>query len=122
MEKGYGTRIFPGYATDRGRVYLQYGAPNTVTTRESSPNEYPYEIWHYYKIRQFSNKRFVFYNPDLVGNNYRLLHSDLIGETQNYRWQYELIKRNANNVNIDDPTGGNSNTFGGNAATLYKQE
>lgn len=122
VEKNYGSKLYPGYVTDRGRVYLQYGAPNTINTRESSPEEYPYEIWHYYKIRQFSNKRFVFYNPDLVGNNYRLLHSDLIGEPQNYRWQYDLIKRNANNANIDDPTGGNSNTFGNNAGTLYKQE
>lgn len=84
--------------------------------------EYFYEIWYYYKIWQFSNKWFVFYNLDFVGNNFCLLYFDLIGEMQNYCWQYEFIKRNVNNVNIDDLIGGNFNIFGGNVVILYKQE
>jgi len=112
VEKLYSNNFMEGYETDRGRVYLQYGPPNNIVTRENSPTEYPYEIWHYYKIKIYSNKRFVFYNPDLVNNNYRLLHSDMVGEQQNYRWQQALAKRTSTNGNIDDPNDGNTPHWG----------
>ncbi|AEA42639.1 hypothetical protein Fluta_0635 [Fluviicola taffensis DSM 16823] len=120
VEKNYGSNFMSGFETDRGRVYLQYGTPNTIIVRESSPSEYPYEIWHYYKIKTFSNKRFVFYNPDLVNNGYRLLHSDMVGEQQNYKWQQMLVKRNNSDNNIDG-TNGNSQ-YGGNSQYYYKQD
>lgn len=121
VQRLYGNNFMDGYETDRGRVYLQYGPPNSIIARETSPSEYPYEIWHYDKIRQFSNKRFVFYNPDLVNNAYRLLHSDLIGELQNYRWQQQLTKRNSANNDIDSPNDGNIDHYGGNSKELYRQ-
>ena len=67
----------------------------------------------------YSNKRFVFYNPDLVNNSYRLLHSDMVGEQQNYRWQLALNKRDNQNTNIDDP--GNQNSYGQNSNYYYRQ-
>lgn len=118
----YGTNFQDGYETDRGRVFLQYGPPNSIVTRANNPTEYPYEIWHYYKIKVYSNKRFVFYNPDLVTNNYQLLHSDMVGELQNYRWQQALAKRTSPNQNIDDPNDGNSNHYGGNSNYYYRQD
>lgn len=121
VQKLFKTNFTDGFETDRGRVYLQYGPPSNVIVRENSPSDYPYEIWRYDKIGNFSNKRFVFYNPDLVNNNYRLLHSDLIGELQNYRWQQQLAKRNSSNSDIDDPNDGNLKHFGGNSIDLYNQ-
>lgn len=121
VQRLYGNNFMEGFETDRGRVYLQYGPPNSIISRETSPSEYPYEIWVYDKIRQFSNKRFIFYNPDLVPNAHRLLHSDMIGELQNYRWQQALAKRNSPNRNIDDPNDGNNQHFGGNSQELYEQ-
>ena len=56
----FGTNIRKGFQSDRGRVYLQYGAPNTRIERPSEPNSYPYEIWHYYQIANQSNRKFVF--------------------------------------------------------------
>ena len=120
FQKNYGNNFQDGFETDRGRVFLQYGQPNTIIVRETSPSEYPYEIWHYYKIKTFSNKRFVFYNPDLVNNAYRLLHSDMVGEQQNYKWQEMLVKRN-NSSNSVDNTDGNSQ-YGGNSNYYYKQD
>jgi GWxTD domain-containing protein len=79
-----------GYETDRGRVYLQYGPPNTIDKEYRETNSYPYEIWHYYKIGTQSNKKFVFYNPDLVTNDFKLLHSDALGETSVGDWQDKL--------------------------------
>ncbi|MDF3026873.1 MAG: hypothetical protein K0S23_1180 [Fluviicola sp.] len=120
VQQNYGNNFQDGFETDRGRVFLQYGQPNTIIVRETSPSEYPYEIWHYYKIKTFSNKRFVFYNPDLVNNAYRLLHSDMVGEQQNYKWQEMLVKRN-NSSNSVDNTEGNSQ-YGGNSNYYYKQD
>jgi GWxTD domain-containing protein len=121
VQKLYANNFMKGFETDRGRVYLQYGSPNSIIIRENSPSDYPYEIWQYDKILQFSNKRFVFYNPDLVTNNHRLLHSDLVGEIQNYRWQQHLSKRNSPNRDIDDGNDGNSNHYGGNSRDLFRQ-
>lgn len=116
----YGNNFQDGFETDRGRVYLQYGQPNNIIVRESSPSEYPYEIWHYHKIKNFSNKRFVFYNPDLVNNGYRLLHSDMLGELQNYKWEQMLVKRNNSDPSID-ATSGNSQ-YGSNSNYYYQQD
>lgn len=122
VQRLFSNNFMEGFETDRGRVYLQYGPPSNIIVRETSPSEYPYEIWQYDKINKYSNKRFVFYNPDLVNNNYRLLHSDMIGELQNYRWQQALAKRNSPNRNIDDPNDGNQQHWGGNSRELFEQK
>ncbi|MFA7273410.1 MAG: GWxTD domain-containing protein [Crocinitomicaceae bacterium] len=94
-ERLYSNNFLRGYDTDRGRVYLQYGAPTNIIAREVSPTEFPWEIWQYNKIGKFSNKKFLFYNPDLIANNYRLLHSDLIGEPKNLNYSNALKNRSA---------------------------
>ena len=121
IEKLYSSNFQNGYETDRGRVYLKYGAPSTINARETSPSEYPYEIWVYDKIGVFSNKRFVFYNPDLVNNAYRLLHSDMLGELKNPAWQQILVKRNTNNGTVDDPNQYNQKAWGSNSYDLFRQ-
>jgi GWxTD domain-containing protein len=94
VNAAYGTRIIKGYNTDRGRVYLQYGRPNTITANHNENNAYPYEIWHYYKLKTQSNRKFVFYNPDLVTNDFQLIHSDANGEIFDKQWQYKIHQRN----------------------------
>jgi GWxTD domain-containing protein len=102
-----------GYDTDRGRVYLQYGPPDQRNVVNSDPSSYPYEIWQYYSLvnksqlltdpgNRQSNKRFVFYNPDLATNRYSLVHSDARGELQNNRWQMLLNKRTVPSSNTDE--------------------
>lgn len=93
VDKEFGTPIREGYETDRGRVYLQYGQANTVAKMDQEPTSYPYEIWHYYKLEKQSNVKFIFYNPDLVTNDYELLHSTYIGEIFDVAWHYKLNKR-----------------------------
>lgn len=121
VEKLYSNNFQSGFETDRGRVYLQYGAPTSIVQKENSPTEYPYEIWQYNRINNFNNKRFIFYNPDLVNNTYRLLHSDMIGELKNPGWPQTLSKRNTNNGNVDDPNMYNQNHFGGTSNDLFRQ-
>ena len=121
VQKLYANNFQDGYETDRGRVYLKYGAPTTVIQKETSPSEYPYEIWQYNKIGQFSNRRFIFYNPDLVNNAYRLLHSDMLGELKNPAWPQMLNSRNSTKGNIDDPNSGVQEHWGGNSNDLFRQ-
>lgn len=97
----FGDRFTKGYMTDRGRVFLQYGPPNSIDHNEREPDAYPYEIWHYYKIESQSNRKFIFYNTSLVGNDYKLLHSDMNGELHNSNWNMDLYKRNSQTNNMD---------------------
>lgn len=100
----YKANIRKGYQTDRGRVYLQYGKPSQLTKFDHEPNSYPYEIWQYNTTDKRNNRRFVFYNPDLVTNDYTLLHSDAYGEVRNDRWQLILTNRNAKTIGVDQTT------------------
>ena len=121
VEVLYGNNFQDGFETDRGRVYLKYGAPSTHVVRENSPSEYPYEIWTYNKIGKYSNKRFIFYNPDLTNGAYRLLHSDVLGELKNAAWSQILSQRNTNNGDIDDPNKFNQKSWGSNSGDLFRQ-
>jgi len=90
-----------GYETDRGRVYLQYGPPETMQREYRETATYPYEIWHYYTIANQTNRKFVFYNRDLVTNDFTLLHSDAQGEVYDAQWQQVLRKRDIQSRDMD---------------------
>ena len=118
VNERYGSTVIKGFRTDRGRVYLRYGPPNTITEEPFDPQAYPYEIWHYYEIGQQTNVKFIFYNRDLVTNNYELLHSDYIGEMHDPAWQMKLVKRLSPNSNPDVTTP--AEYWGGHAGEYYK--
>lgn len=101
VNKWYSTHINKGFATDRGRVYLKYGTPNDIYVSKHEPSAYPYEIWHYYRVGDENNKKFVFYNTALAGEEYELLHSDVKGELRNPNWERLLSKRNTSIYNFD---------------------
>lgn len=82
-----------GYDTDRGIVFLKYGAPDRIVQSYSEPGAYPYEIWHYYTLGSQRNKKFVFMTLDIVTNDFKLIHSDAVGELSNFRWTTEIYKR-----------------------------
>lgn len=117
VNKQYSTLIKKGYETDRGRVYLQYGPPNQITESVSDPSSYPYEIWHYYTLENQKNKKFVFYLPDLVTNDYELLHSDALGELYDASWKMKLINRNTTTNNPDQTK--DQDYFGGHSDEYY---
>ena len=115
----FGTKVRKGYETDRGRIYLKYGPPNTITDRPNEPSAYPYQIWHYYKIGRFNNKRFIFYLPDLVTNDYVILHSTLQGEYFNNNWKTDLHSRNTPERNVDALQNPNDNQWGSNSNLFF---
>jgi GWxTD domain-containing protein len=119
VNAAYKTQISKGYETDRGRVYLKYGPPNIISESYNEPSSYPYEIWHYYVLGDNQrNKKFVFYTHDMITNNFRLLHSDAIGEVSNYKWQVFLNNRwyDPYSVDIEAPP----DIYGGKADDYYR--
>jgi len=103
VEANFATKIKKGYQTDRGRVFLQYGAPNAREGHYAEPNTYPYEIWQYYTLNNSQrNKKFVFYSPDMVTADFILLHSDAIGEQYEPRWKVALRSKMVSPVDISE--------------------
>lgn len=120
VNMSFSTRRKKGYDTDRGYVYLKYGTPDKIVQEYNEPGAYPYEIWHYYEIKNNHNKRFVFMSRDDSTNDFRLIHSDMVGEIYNYRWQMEIYSRNYGeeyNNNIDQTQ--NPDAYGTRAGDLY---
>jgi GWxTD domain-containing protein len=112
VNKVFGSKLIKGYRTDRGRVYLQYGPPNSIFESPYDSHSYPYEIWHYYYCVDQANVKFIFYNTDLVSNDFELLHSDKRGEVQEPFWKIKVTQRKIPNFNFDITTP--EDYFGGN--------
>lgn len=108
VNKEFGSTNIKGYNTDRGRVYLQYGPPNIRGGYDEDPTGSLYEIWQYNTLvdktqiisnpnNKQSNRKFVFYNSDLI-SRYKLIHTDANGELQNNpRWNVNPDNNNFNN-------------------------
>jgi len=94
-QQHFKSNLRPGYKTDRGRVFIQYGPPNDMQFWLNEPDKYPYIIWTYNQIGAQNNVIFVFYDPDLITNEFPLLHSNKIGELQNRNWRAFLLRARA---------------------------
>jgi len=90
VNMSFGTTAFPGYRSDRGYVFLKYGQPDKIMEVPDEPAARPYEIWHYYQVANQRDKKFVFMAPDRSSNDYQLIHSNMVGEINNPRWQLEI--------------------------------
>lgn len=89
-----------GWRTELGRVLLVYGTPNDIEYVPSTNTMHPYQVWRYNKLKTQANVRFIFYSPNEATNDYVLLHSDLRGERNNPRYEFDL-SRTSNNANLD---------------------
>ncbi len=120
VNRSYTSQIKKGYETERGRVYLKYGTPNDINRSNHEPSSYPYEIWHYFELNGETDIRFVFYNPDIVGDDYLLLHSNLTGEHHNPYWQRDLTRRNNTSPSDLNNTRGHSQ-YGNRARQVFRR-
>jgi len=107
----------PGYKSDRGRIYLQYGQPNTISESYNEPSAYPYTIWHYYSMGGQRDVVFVFYTHEVATNDFQLIHSNAVGELQNYAWQRSIFQRTWGFQSVDDAV--MPQTWGSNVDTYY---
>lgn len=99
-----------GFETVRGNIYLRYGKPDEQIFEDKDNGAFPYEIWKYNKISKTgqTNVKFLFYNPDLAGSDFRLLHSTAHGETHNKNWEMELYKNAIQEVRGSNPIDANN--------------
>jgi len=95
VNKLFGSSLFSGYETDRGIIYLKYGAPTERVVVNNESNALPYEIWQYNNLQNASNALFLFYRPGMVTNDYKLLHSTVTGEFKNKNWRSSLFEGGA---------------------------
>lgn len=76
-----------GSLTDRGRVYIVYGAPSEINRFPSEVDTKPYEQWTYEEIE--GGVIFIF--ADLNGfGDYKLLHSTKRGELRDENWRRRI--------------------------------
>jgi len=100
-----------GFKTDRGHVYLKYGAPYDIISADSEPSAPPYQIWYYNVLNENQRDvKFVFFNPSLAKDDYVLLHSTARGEFNNPDWKEELYQ-----TGIDSSEGRHGSSYGSNA-------
>jgi len=65
----FGVMRRPGWKTDRGRVYIEFGAPDHLVDVPFAPESRPYQVWHYTNIGRY--RRFLFIDENADGD-YRL--------------------------------------------------
>ena len=96
--------------------------PNTIMESPYGPATAPYEIWHYYALgSKQSNAKFVFYNPDMLADNYELIHSNVRGELYNPNWQRLLFDRSRINYDVDGKEWKDQNVWGERTWQNYKE-
>jgi len=76
----------PGWRTDRGRIFLKYGAPDDVWRREHQGYTPALEVWKFTRGR---SKYYIFGDRSNFGN-WRLLHSDDLQEPGTPDWSETL--------------------------------
>ena len=85
-----GVAFHPGWKTDRGRVYIVYGAPDDIERYANSQESLPYEIWHYNNLS--GGVIFVFLDRSGTGF-YELVHSTYKTEMQDPNWYEHYAQR-----------------------------
>lgn len=124
VEQAFSYPKTPGYLTDRGRVYLQYGAPdyirdekNFVSSRHMGHGDQtknyvngdfantnsqgqifylPYQLWRYNMIKGDGNNRVFIFWDEFRSGFYQLLNSNAKGEVQDPRWERRLCQQQLN--------------------------
>lgn len=93
VDKEFGNGRIKGYRTDRGRVYLQYGAPNSRQKAYFEESEAPFEVWHYLQIANQTDCRFLF-TAYRQGTSMDLVVSNVDGEVTNNEWLMRFERDN----------------------------
>lgn len=83
----YKTGFREGWKTDRGRVYIIYGAPDEIERHANETDVKPYEVWFYNSIQ--GGVHFIF--GDRTGfSDYILLHSTHRNELRDDNWRQQI--------------------------------
>ena len=78
-----------GWNMDMGRIYILHGEPSEIERNPVSAENKSWEQWNYNELE--GGVYFIFIDEDGYGV-YRLIHSNLKGEIQDYEWE-EMVRR-----------------------------
>lgn len=115
VDKNFSYPKTPGYRTDRGRVYLQYGPPDHIRDEKNFVGALrlgdgtarvqtgqaalghihylPYQLWRYNKLdKDDANRVFLFWD-EMRSGFYKLLASNARGETWDPLWERRLSQQ-----------------------------
>ena len=118
FKRGYETdrgRVYLQYGPPNQRYERPFETSKGLT--DEGWGSVPYEIWQYYTIQKdylnrfatsnaqvspdksnsvknYNNKKFVFYNPNLALGDYELIHSNMQGEIYDPNWEMKLSRSN----------------------------
>jgi GWxTD domain-containing protein len=96
----FNASMLRGFESDRGRIFLEYGAPTERIKVENEDGANPYEIWQYNVLNDQANVLFLFCRTGFVGSDYRLIHTTYAGEKSNRKWRLDVyINGNATSSN-----------------------
>lgn len=102
VNRQYGSGSTPGYETDRGIIWLRYGKPDEVVRVPNESGALPYEIWRYNPNEKMHGPGlFLFYSPGSMSSGFSLLHSTVLGETQNPDWRRYLYSTGRSSGNLN---------------------
>jgi GWxTD domain-containing protein len=85
----YGYLDIPGWKTDRGRIWILYGRPDTEESHPMEIDAKAYKIWYYDKLE--GGVMFVFVDKSGFGN-FELVHSTKRGEVSNTDWYSKEVQ------------------------------
>ncbi len=96
-----------GFETPRGFMYLRYGAPTEIVTRNNEQGALPYELWQYNNLKEMSgldatNAYILFYKSSDADFDFKVLHTTISGELHNMGWRsflYTSTIQNADHSN-----------------------
>ena len=105
----------PGYMTDRGRVYLQYGPPSFVRSEKNfvgalnlnafgTVHYLPYELWRYDLLPNDSPNRVFLFWDEFRSGFYKLLNSNARGEIITPNWE-RVLSQNQLEENVQGEVG-----------------
>lgn len=115
VDKHYSYPKTPGYLTDRGRVYLQYGPPDFVRTEKNfvgalglgdngTIHYKPYQLWRYNLLPNDSPNRVFLFWDEFRSGYYKLLNSNARGEVVTPHWE-RVLSQNQLDENIRGEVG-----------------
>lgn len=79
-----GKNPVPGWRTDRGRVYLEYGAPDITLSRRGPGPTLPFTVWKY--TQSTKHRKYCFVDITRFGN-YVLVYSNDPREPSRSDWR-----------------------------------
>jgi GWxTD domain-containing protein len=74
-----------GWKTDRGRIYVIYGPPDSIAKKPQEGQKFPEEVWTYVHMPDGGENVSLRFVDDCVCGSY-----DLVGNLPNDKWQNDV--------------------------------